>query len=99
MHVSDKAKIILIIVSGIAALCFLFFAIVIGIAIASTQNLTDLRNFDESEISLPTQIFDRKGRLVTEFFSDEKRELISIEEIPLHLVYAVITREDKNFFD
>lgn len=99
MFLSDKAKVFLIVIAGLAATLIIIFAVVIGIAIASTHNLTGLDNFNESEAALPTQIFDRHGRLITEFFSDEKRELISIEELPRHLVYAVITREDHNFFE
>lgn len=99
MFLSDKAKVFLIVIAGLASTLIVIFAVVIGIAIASTHNLTGLDNFNESEAALPTQIFDRHGRLITEFFSDEKRELISIEELPRHLVYAVITREDHNFFE
>ena len=98
MTLSGKAKITLGILAGIAGIFILIFAILIGIAIASTYNLTGLDDFNDSEAALPTQIFDRHGRLITEFFSDEKRELISIEEMPRHLVYAVIAREDQNFF-
>ena len=99
MILSEKAQLSLKIVAGFASLLVLIFAVVIGVAIASTYNLTGMNNFNDSEAALPTQIFDRHGRLITEFFSDEKRELISIEEMPRHLVYAVITREDQGFFN
>ena len=98
MILSARAKVTLGIITGIMTILILIFAVTIGVAIASTYNLTGLDDFNDSEAALPTQIFDRHGRLITEFFSDEKRELISIEEMPRHLVYAVITREDKNFF-
>lgn len=76
----------------------LTFSVVLGLAIASTYNLEGLSDFNESSAALPTRVYDRDGRLITEFFSDEKRELISIEEMPRHLIYAVITREDQDFF-
>jgi penicillin-binding protein 1A len=69
-----------------------------GIAIASTRNIRSTENFTDYQPDLPSKILDVKGRLVTEFFSDEKREMISIKELPRHLIEAVITREDSTFY-
>ncbi|AHC14807.1 penicillin-binding protein 1A [Salinispira pacifica] len=98
MALSKKGKTTLRILAGVFAGFFILFSVVIGIALGATYNLEGLNDFNESEAALPTQIYDRNGRLITEFFSDEKRELISIEEMPRHLIYAVITREDQDFF-
>ncbi len=99
MALSQKGKTRIKIIAGVLAFFVVAFAAVIGIAIGSTYNLEGLSDFNESSAALPTQVYDRDGRLITEFFSDEKRELISIEELPRHLIYAVITREDRNFFE
>ena len=53
---------------------------------------------DITQLALPTQVFDIKGRLITEFFSDEKREIIPLAEIPQHLINAILTREDQDFY-
>ncbi len=77
-------------------------ALLIGVALGST--LAGIRNFDTQEeldvtlSALPTQLFDIKGRLITEFFSDEKREIVSLDEVPRNLINAVLTREDHNFY-
>ena len=49
--------------------------------------------------ALPTRIFDRHGRLITEFFSEQKRTIVGFGELPKHLVHALLTREDRRFFD
>ncbi|MFO8042838.1 MAG: PBP1A family penicillin-binding protein [Alkalispirochaeta sp.] len=70
-----------------------------GVAVAATTNIQNLDRIEEQRSALPTQILDRNGRLITEFFSDENRELVSIDELPRHLIYALITREDQTFFE
>jgi penicillin-binding protein 1A len=70
-----------------------------GIAVAATSNIDSIERIGEQRSALPTQILDRNGRLITEFFSDENRELVSIDELPRHLIYALITREDQTFFE
>ena len=71
--------------------------IAIGLAIATTRNIQNFENFAEQKPSLPSQILDINGELITEFFGSEKREIIAIDEIPKHLIYALITREDKKY--
>jgi penicillin-binding protein 1A len=87
-----------------AVLSFLLLAtvavgIVTGVAIASVENIFDIEQHHNQQSALPSQVLDRHGRLITEFFSDENRELVSIDELPSHLIYALITREDQTFFD
>jgi penicillin-binding protein 1A len=72
--------------------------ILAGIGIAATNNISNSENFTDFKAALPTKILDIKGRLVTEFSSDEKREMITLKELPRHLVDAVLTREDKTFY-
>ncbi len=69
-----------------------------GLALAATHNIALKENFTDFQPALPSKIFDIQGRLITEFFSDEKREIISIGELPPHLINAIITREDKTFY-
>lgn len=70
-----------------------------GVAIAQIRNTPDIDVYGRDEASLPSQLIDRDGELITEFFSDERRELVTIDELPRHLIYALITREDRKFFE
>ena len=82
-------------------LCILFasgIGVVLGIALAETRNLQLTENLGETELALPTQILDKNGNLLAELFSEEKRDLISYDEVPKHLIYALVTREDEHFF-
>ncbi len=53
---------------------------------------------ERSSLSLPSKLLARDGRLISEFFATEKRELIGIQEIPDTLVYALLAREDQSFY-
>ncbi len=77
-------------------------ALLIGTGVGyflSTSSDTDVRgDLSEYKPALPTQILDRNGELITEIFSDEKRDIVPIQDIPKILIYALISREDENFF-
>ncbi|MGB9598337.1 MAG: transglycosylase domain-containing protein [Minisyncoccales bacterium] len=54
--------------------------------------------FQERELAQSTKIFDRNGLLLHEIFDEEKRTYVSLDKIPDHLKKAVISIEDKNFY-
>jgi len=93
--------------SKIAVRIIAFFTVIIvvaigaglGFTIAMTQNIKNEENFLDFAPALPTRILDIHGNLITEFTSDEKRELISISELPRHLINAVLAREDPDFYN
>lgn len=72
--------------------------ILLGLALASTVNIQKQSTFGTFKPSLPSQVLDLNGQLITEFFSDEKREIVSYNEIPKALTNALMTREDQEFF-
>jgi penicillin-binding protein 1A len=90
-----KAARILLIVAVVAAI---FLGVSTGAALAATRNARDSENFSTPRLNLPSRIYDIRGRLITEFFSDEKREIVSIKDLPKHLIDAVVTREDQSFY-
>ena len=47
----------------------------------------------------PRRYSIRNGNLITELFSDEKREIVPVDKLPKHLIYALISREDQYFFE
>jgi penicillin-binding protein 1A len=85
---------------------FVVFTIVIvvmigaglGLSLAETVNIKNQENFIEFAPALPTRILDIHGTLITEFSADEKRELVSLSDLPRHLIYAVLAREDPDFY-
>jgi penicillin-binding protein 1A len=72
--------------------------IALGLALAGTWNAGSALSSNAMSPSLPTVILDINDREITQFFGEEKRELISITDVPQHLINALITREDKHFY-
>jgi penicillin-binding protein 1A len=98
MTLSRIAKSLLQALLIICAASAVLAGIFIGVSLAMTSNLRDLDDFNLDTAALPSQVFDIKGRKITEFFADEKRILIKLNELPSHLLQALITREDEDFF-
>ncbi len=69
-----------------------------GAALGGTLNTIRNENFTEFRSALPSKLYDIKGRLITEFFAEEKRNPVSIGELPPHLIGAFLTREDQSFY-
>ena len=89
--------------SGIVFLSLLFFnAILLGAflgwSVSETKNIINTEYITDFETALPTKLLDINGEIITEFASDEKREIIAFNNLPQHMVDALITREDRVFF-
>lgn len=78
--------------------CAALFGVALGLHWAATQNVRNMEELTTSRPALPSQLLDINGRLITEFFSDEKRNLIPITAIPENQIYALLTREDVLFY-
>ncbi len=83
---------------GLSYAAALLIGTLLGLGLAGVRNFETGEELDVTLSALPTQLFDIKGRLITEFFSDEKREIVSLDEVPRNLINAVLTREDQNFY-
>ena len=87
----------------VIAVLMMIFAVIIGIGLglsmAETANIRNQENFFEFAPALPTRILDIDGNIITEFAADERRQLVTIDELPPHLIYAVLAREDSDFFN
>lgn len=46
-----------------------------------------------------TKILDRNGKLLYELYDEEKRTLITLDQVPKHVKDATIAIEDKNFYN
>ena len=100
---SRASSIIIALVVRTLAVLTILLAVIIGIglglSLAETTNIKNQENFIEFAPALPTKILDIKGNLITEFSADEKRALVSLNELPRHLIYAVLAREDPDFYN
>ena len=89
--------------SGIVFLALLLISAIglgalLGWALSETINIKNSEFITEFETALPTKLLDINGEVITEFASDEKREIISYQQLPQNLIDALITREDRIFF-
>lgn len=88
-----------IILAAFVALGAVLCGAALGAALAGTVNLANKENFTEFNPALPTRILDVRGELITEFASEEKRELITLDQLPMHVIQALISREDRVFYE
>ncbi|MFA6504556.1 MAG: PBP1A family penicillin-binding protein [Treponemataceae bacterium] len=93
-----KTTLIIRIVAVTTFIAAVLVGVIAGLSIAETVNVKNQENFVEFAPALPTKLLDIHGELITEFSAEEKRELVSIDELPRHLIHAVIAREDKDFY-
>lgn len=49
--------------------------------------------------NLTTQIFDRRGKLISNFFQDENRLYVEYDQIPPRVIEALVAIEDTVFFE
>ena len=82
---------------------FVFTALlcIFGAAVFTYYILTGIPpvyELEEYSPSLTTKVFDKNNNLIYEF-SVEKRQLVPLDEIPVDIQNAVISMEDRNFFN
>jgi len=62
-----------------------------------THNLPSIETLKNYKPSTVTKIFSEDGEVIGEFFY-EKREVISLDRVPNHLIQAFVAGEDARFF-
>ncbi len=93
--------------AGILLLAMLIFG---GVVVAGTLIYSNLSQEIEEGIAKldaardretfeTTQIFDRNGELLWEFFGEGKRTVVPISQIPSHLIHATVAVEDDSFYE
>ena len=70
----------------------------LGLALAETRNIINSEYITTFDNALPTKLLDINGELITEFVADEKREIITLNKLPQHMLDALLTREDRIFY-
>ncbi|MGL4524397.1 MAG: transglycosylase domain-containing protein [Spirochaetia bacterium] len=71
----------------------------LGLSFSVSSLIKEQETIGNIELALPTRVYSLDGELVTEFFGDERRELVLYEEIPRQTVLALLAREDREFFN
>jgi len=71
---------------------------VVGAYLAFVRDLPDLRDVRDYRPALSSQVFDRDGELIGEFFN-ERRRLTPLEDVPQHVIQAFLASEDSSFFE
>ena len=71
---------------------------VLAIYVLLIRDLPDFHSLDDYRPPVVSEVFDRKGRLIGEFYTQQRR-LIAIDEIPKHVQYAFVAAEDGAFFE
>jgi penicillin-binding protein 1A len=93
-----RGSLVIRILAALTILAAVAIGVGLGLSLAETGNIKNQENFREFAPALPTKILDINGALITEFSADEKREMVSLSELPRHLIYAVLAREDPDFY-
>jgi penicillin-binding protein 1A len=77
----------------------LIFGGILGWGLSETRNIENSEYITQFDTALPTKLLDINGEVITELASDEKREIISLEKLPQLMIDALLTREDRIFYE
>lgn len=78
------------------AIIFLLNTIIFSFLIADIVAQPDIKAIELYQPTIPTKIYDIKGEVISEFFT-EQRALVNYKDLPPHLIEAIISMEDNNF--
>src|SRR3990172_5445128 len=76
----------------------IFFSVLIGIFLWLFLGVPLPTNLSSDEYPVSTKLFDRKGNLIYEIYSDKRRTPIKLDELPDYVKEATIAIEDKDFY-
>ncbi|MFH1667624.1 MAG: transglycosylase domain-containing protein [Candidatus Komeilibacteria bacterium] len=95
VHFVFKKSFTLGLIAGILGLF-----LTIGLFVYYSQDLPSPDKIIDRTIAQSTKIYDRTGEiLLYEIAGDQKRTMVSLENLPAYAVQATISIEDKNFYE
>ena len=72
---------------------------ILGLAILDLREGYEIQRLDDDSIyELPSEIYDRYGEKISEFFMYQ-RKLVDYEDFPDHLIRSLILMEDKRYYE
>jgi len=80
---------------GMAVAMFLFVAAVL---VYYSATLPSIDQLEDPDYALPTTIYDRNGIKIQEIYI-KRRKLVTYDQLPPHLINALIAKEDSRFFE
>lgn len=88
------------VILGIILIAFLFvFFLGAATFVFYAKDLPQPEKFTERESVQSTKIYDRTGKvLLYEMYGEEKRQIVSLDQISDNIKHAVIATEDANFY-
>jgi penicillin-binding protein 1A len=72
--------------------------VAVGVYFAFIRDLPELRSLADYRPPLATQVVDRNGALIAEFYR-ERRQLTPLDQVPDHVVRSFVSGEDSTFFE
>jgi len=78
--------------------CSIVGGLTFGYITSEIKNYSGIHNLKKFQPSIPTRLYDINGELIAELFQ-EKRDLISYEDLPQPLINAFLAAEDKDFYN
>ena len=82
--------------------CLILIAVgmlgVLSIILILSRDLPSLEQLENYDPDLVTRIYSTDGKVLNELFV-QKRVFIELDKIPVHMQYAVVSSEDRRFFD
>ena len=90
-------KVIRFLIFGFAALCLFLIAICAILYYFWSSNLPYIGSLREYNPPIITEIYSDDGQIIGKFW-DEKRIVVSIDQVPRQLINAFVAAEDSRFF-
>ena len=81
--------VLLIIMGMVGVFCLILFL---------SRDLPSLEQLENYDPDLVTRIYSADGKVLNELFV-QKRVFIELDKIPDHMQHAVVSSEDRRFFD
>ncbi|MEK7113107.1 MAG: transglycosylase domain-containing protein, partial [Patescibacteria group bacterium] len=76
----------------------IFFSVLISVSLWLFWGIPLPTDLSSDEYPVSTKLFDRKGKLIYEIYSDKRRTPIKLEELPDYVKESTIAIEDKDFY-
>jgi penicillin-binding protein 1A len=80
------------------AVCSITGGLIFGYITSEIKNYSGIHNLKKFQPSIPTRLYDVNGELIAELFQ-EKRNLVSFDELPHTLINAFLAQEDRDFYE
>jgi penicillin-binding protein 1A len=90
-------RVISFLIFGFAALCLFLIAIGAVLYYFWSSNLPYIGSLREYNPPIITEIYSDDGQVIGRFW-DEKRIVVSLDQVPKHLINAFVAAEDARFF-